>query len=179
MNKNQWLILATVFILIGGFGLISSSSPSKVEPTLTPTPTSKNVDLEEGYKAINANDKFSFVIPENMKQDDVQGIDSFVQQYSGNNMTMSFDYGWYSNPLNGRESTPEFWQLEEKISGRDAKLIGYKLDSRYVGKYYSGIHFRNVESGIIQSTHLTMSVIYNNTEDKETTIKILKSIRLK
>lgn len=44
---------------------------------------------------------FSLALPSDMVEEDVQGFDSYVGRYTRNEMTLSFDYGWYSTPLGG------------------------------------------------------------------------------
>ncbi len=135
----------------------------------------QNNSLEGGWKTIDAGGKFSFDLPQNMNKEEVQPIDSFVQQYVGDGMLVSFDYGWYSDPLDRYESEPEYWREQRKVGGFNATLIGYKFDGD-LGKYHAGIAFRNITNDGIPN-HLTMSIFYNNPEDKNTAIKILESIR--
>lgn len=136
----------------------------------------QNNSLEGGWKTIDAEGKFSFDLPQSMNKKEVRPLDSFVQQYVGDGMLVIFDYGWFSDPLNRYESEPEYWREQKKVGGFDATLITYKPDGD-LGKYYAGIAFRNIKNDGIQPNHLTMSVLYNNSEDKNTAIKILESIR--
>ncbi len=133
-------------------------------------------DIEGGWKTIDAEGKFSFDLPQSMNKKEVRPLDSFVQQYVGDGMLVTFDYGWFSDPLDRYESEPEYWREQKKVDGYDATLIGYKPDADW-GKYNAGIAFRNITNDGIQFNHLTMSISYNNSEDKNTTIKILESIR--
>jgi hypothetical protein len=134
------------------------------------------IDIEGGWKTIDAEGKFSFDLPQSMNKKEVLPMDSFVQHYVGDGMLVIFDYGWFSDPLDRYESEPEYWREQKKVGGFDATLIGYKPDADW-GKYHAGIAFRNITNDGIVPTHFTMSISYNNSEDKNTAIKILESIR--
>ena len=53
----------------------------------------------------------------------VQGIDSYVGEVTGEGVRLMFDYGNYSRPLNPEdEHEHEYIVAYEKIGGRDAEL---------------------------------------------------------
>ncbi len=64
---------------------------------------------------IEAGTAFSFEAPEGIRKVRLQGIDSFVGGYVSDQFTIGFDYGYYSNSLQGVAS----W---EKIDGRPSKF---------------------------------------------------------
>ena len=130
--------------------------------------------LEQGSNIINADNKFIFNIPQNMQKQDTHGIDSYVEEYRNNNMRVSFDYGIYSDPLDGYSMEPEYKEIKEVISGREAKIVYFKptsFASEY--KYYAGVHFPSVEEGGI---NLTMEVEFNDEKDWGTAKTIFGSI---
>jgi len=139
------------------------------------------INNNEKWQTINANDKFSFKLPPEIIKQEIQQTDSFVQQYIGRNMLVSFDYGWYSEPLIGKESEPEYFEEERQIDGKQAKIISYRTyQESSFGGYYLGASFRNIEEETIgqqtQTVHLTMGVSYANEEDESTALRIIESI---
>lgn len=143
------------------------------------TPKISDGAQETAWQTIDAEGRFSFQLPQGMNRQEVQPIDSFGQQYAGDGMLVAFDYGWYSDPLNRLESQPEYWEKWQEIGGFNAKLIGYRLDSGSVSgpSYYAGVSFRNITHEGAQPIHFTMSISYNDSENRNTAIKILESIR--
>ncbi|WP_310821131.1 hypothetical protein [Stratiformator vulcanicus] len=117
-------------------------------------------EVPEDWQKHDAGGKFSFHAPPDLKEQPVQGIDSFVGRYNGKEMTLSFDYGWYSNALDG-EGYEGKWT---KIDGRRA-WIAAKGET-------IGVHFPKVE-GMIR---LTMFV-QRTGADADTVKTIFKSIR--
>jgi hypothetical protein len=66
------------------------------------------------------NNSFSFAIPAPWKKTDQRGIDSFVEEYLGPGIKLSFDFGIYSNNF---EDWPKETKFEEvKINGRAARI---------------------------------------------------------
>ena len=138
---------------------------------------SRNYPQEtENWQTIDAKGRFSFRLPQEFIEKDTQGIDSYVGEFVGDSMKVTFDYGWYSNPLNDLESMQEYFEFNKKIEGFKAKIVGYKLNQNYYYyyAYFTGIHFPDINKGKIV---LTMIVYYNNSEYKQTAIKILETIR--
>jgi hypothetical protein len=84
------------------------------------TKTAENIDRpENGWKRIQ-NYAFSFSIPSTLKKTDARGIDSFVEEYTSDEIEISFDYGLYSN--NFFDWPPETKFEKVKVDGRPAKI---------------------------------------------------------
>ena len=67
---------------------------------------------------------FSLMLPPGWVLEELQGIDSYVGEVSGDGMTLMFDYGRYSWGLNpGDEPEHEYLVAYEDIGGRRAKLL--------------------------------------------------------
>lgn len=130
--------------------------------------------LRQGWDIINAHGKFIFSIPQNMQKQDTHGIDSYVEEYRNKNMRVSFDYGIYSDPLDGYSMEPEYKEIKEVISGREVKIVYFKptsFASEY--KYYAGVHFPAVKE---DGSRLTMMVEFNDEKDHETARTIFETI---
>jgi uncharacterized protein YcfL len=162
MKTRITLLLLLVLILPGCKSI--SQNTTKAEASM----------LKQGWDIINADDKFIFYIPQNMQKQDSQGIDSYVEEYRNENMRVSFDYGIYSDPLDGYSMEPEYKEMKEVISGREAKIVYFKPASFASGyKYYAGVHFPDVEEGGIK---LTMMAEFNDETDWGTAKTIFGSI---
>lgn len=162
MKTRITLLLLLVLILPG-----CKSMPQNI----TKAEASK---LTQGWDIINADGKFIFYIPQNMQKRDTHGIDSYVEEYRNKNMRVSFDYGLYSDPLDGYSMEPEYREIKEVISGREVKIIYFKptsFASEY--KYYAGVHFPAVKEG---GSKLTMLVEFNDEKDYEAAKTIFRSI---
>ena len=136
--------------------------------------TAETPKLKEGWKIINADGKFTFHIPENMQKQDIHGIDSYAEEYRNERMRVSFDYGIYSDPWDKYSSEPEYKEIKEVISSREAKIVYFEpksLGSEY--KYYAGVHFPAVQEG---GSKLTVVVVFNDENDWETARTIFRSI---
>ena len=162
MKTRITLLLLLALILPGCKG--TSQNTTKAEAS----------KLRQGWDIINADGKFIFYIPQNMQKQDTHGIDSYVEVYRNKNMRVSFDYGFYSDPLDGYSMKPEYKEIKEIISGREVKIVYFKptsFASEY--KYFAGVHFPAVKEG---GSTLTMMVEFNDEKDYETAKTIFGSI---
>jgi hypothetical protein len=162
MKTRVTLLLLLVLILSGCKSI--SQNTTKAEAS----------KFKQGWDIITAHDKFIFHIPQNMQKQDIQGIDSYVEEYRNTNMRVSFDHGIYSDPLDGYSMEPEYKEIKEVISGREAKIVCFKptsFASEY--KYYAGVHFPAVQEG---GSKLTMVAEFNDEKDWETAKTIFGSI---
>jgi hypothetical protein len=95
-----------------------------------------------GWQTIDVEGKFSFMAPPDLKPQPVQGIDSLVGQYASPTLDVTFDYGWYSDPMDGQG----YASRGVSIDGRSARLLS-KGD-------VVAVHVPTVVEGV----RLTMSV---------------------
>ncbi|HEC64842.1 MAG TPA: hypothetical protein ENI23_06095 [bacterium] len=68
-------------------------------------------------------EKFTLYAPPDWKYLQKQGIDSYVGEIKNSTSSISFDYGWYSNPLDSYNDDPYYSVTHEKIDGYEAKII--------------------------------------------------------
>jgi hypothetical protein len=163
-NIPTWARNETMKTKIALFLLLVLILPGckSISQNTTNTEASK---LRQGWDRINANDQFIFYLPQNMPKQDTHGIDSHVEEYRNKNMRVSFDYGIYSDPLDGYSMEPEYKEIKEVISGREVKIVYFKptsFASEY--KYFAGVHFPYVEESGIK---LTMIAEFNDEKDWE------------
>jgi len=98
------------------------------------------------WETIQATNSFSFRAPPDLKETDVKGIDSLVGEFVSPTLTLLFDHGAYSDPLDG-EGFDGFWTT---IDGRRARIAR--------NEELIGVHFPDVNGGPKQpmTTKLTM-----------------------
>jgi len=68
-------------------------------------------------------DYFSFSIPQTMKKNDVQGIDSFVMQFESNEITLDIEYGMYSTDLSYGSQHYESQKEVIEIDGEKTVIV--------------------------------------------------------
>ena len=131
-------------------------------------------EVPSDWKKIDASGSFSFSLPNDMVQLEIQGIDSFVQVYSNEDLRISFDYGPYSRPTN----TPK-----ELVDGKRAEIIESMEEVNIDEQAYtqhSLILFEDIEQGTTSYAGpigLTMSARFTSDTSKEIAKKILRSIK--
>ena len=85
--------------------------------------------VPSNWKKVNEH-YFEFYVPPDMEKVMVQGIDSHVGQYQNKSITLNFDYGLYSDPLNYVSKQP---QESVEIDGHQARIVRYKdADGRFI-----------------------------------------------
>jgi hypothetical protein len=103
------------------------------------------------WQTISARSAFTFRAPADLKPVPVQGVDSFVGKYASSSLEVTFDYGWYSDPMERGGYTSR----TVTVDGKSARLVS--KDGVVVG-----IHFPQVSG----KTRLTMVVRLNGADPK-------------
>jgi len=93
-----------------------------------PTPT------PDGWQRIDATD-FVAWLPPGWSLNRLQGIDSYVGAFTGDGVTLTFDFGCYSNNLN-YDDDPAYDVTFETIDGRNAKLVAPKEATGVTGVFF-------------------------------------------
>jgi len=165
-------------------GLTVNQAPEKTHLPIIRTPANASrisaicSGIEWREEDLNV---FSLLLPADMIEEEVQGTDSFVGQYNRAGMTLGFDYGWYSNPLNDHCDQPEYQESQIELSGKPARIISFRNEDQDFTPGYSyvaGLYVPNVfesESGAVDK--LQADVQYNNAEEKAIARCILESVR--
>jgi hypothetical protein len=81
---------------------------------------------------------FSILAPSAWEFRQLVGVDSYVGEFVGNGLVLTFDFGGYSNPLK-EEKGPAYVVVYKSIGGRRAKIVGPKTP----GQGITGVYFRN------------------------------------
>lgn len=142
----------------------------------------RGASTSKGWQKIDAKGRFSFLVPSGMRKRDARGIDSYVEEYRGGDMRVSFDYGRYSDPLDSYSDKPEYQETFIDIDGRRAKLVTF-IYPEAIGslKRVAAVHFADVgvpEKEGFGKMRLTLRVSYKHPEDLEAAKRILRSVDL-
>ncbi len=79
---------------------------------------------------------FSVFAPSSWQFRQLQGIDSYVGEFTGDGIVLKFDFGRYSNPLQ-EEKEPAYVVVYKSVGGLSAKIVNPKLPGHGV----TGIYF--------------------------------------
>jgi hypothetical protein len=110
----------------------------------------------------------SFLIPKELKNQKIRGIDSCVASFEGKKITLGMDYGAYTAAPESETIYPDTKRELLEIDGKKAHLATYSYGARIyvlVGKSDFGKHA------------LGMTISIKNKNDVETARQIFQSIR--
>lgn len=158
----------------------SEPTPEVTAPAATPEPAAVGWSRQD-------EETFSFELPDDAKDQKMQGIDSQVGRFQSDSLTVDYDYGWYSSD-HGDEDAPEYRDAWMRIDGRlahvsywrspgasgdeDEPTKAYEFQG---GAYFPKVHESEDDSG--QTTKLSLYV-YSH-DGWEAAERIVKSIRFK
>jgi hypothetical protein len=100
-------------LLFGAALLIAATACGSSGSNRTPAP--------DGWQRIDAT-SFAAWLPPGWVFNTLQGIDSYVGEFTGDGVTLTFDFGCYSDNLNF-DGDPAYDVTFETIDGREAKLV--------------------------------------------------------
>ncbi len=166
---NTALIVLMIAVLgIVGYFILSNKSPvsGPIPPTINETPTN--------WQFINAG-SFTLSLPPNWKFNKLQGIDSYVGEFVGDDMKLHFDFGWYSNSLT-EDSDPSHIVTYETIGGYETKIIIPKI----AGDGITGVYFDNIGGKFLQKQQTRFNLYGENftSSQQETALKIFRTLKI-
>lgn len=82
---------------------------------------------------------FSLFAPAGWEFHQLQGVDSYIGEFTGDGVTLKFDYGQYSNPLD-QAVEPKYVITREDIGGHNARVVY----PRSPGHGVTGIYFSKI-----------------------------------
>lgn len=147
---KKLLVFALLALLVVGCASVSLQPPA------------------EKWKEVTA-DGFSIYVPGEWKYERLQGTDSWVGEFSGNGMTLSYDFGAYSNSLSeykGSESA-----THETIDGKEARVV---MDKE---KGFSGIYIPDASEG--RRSNLTIYAKGLTPNQMDVALKIFRTIKFR
>ncbi|MFZ0959667.1 MAG: hypothetical protein WAO35_02090 [Terriglobia bacterium] len=127
-------------VLIGFLALLSSASGegASAKSTVQVNDARRPGAEESGWHKVDAG-PFSILAPSGWEFHQLVGVDSYVGEFAGDGVVLTFDFGRYSNPLK-EEKTPAYVVIHKSIGGRGAKVVS----PRTPGHGITGVYFRNV-----------------------------------
>lgn len=160
-----------MLISIAGVSAVGCSSPrshsqayprqSTGEESVTAVPaTSSWHKVETGA--------FSLFAPSAWEFHQLQGIDSYVGEFVGDGVVLTFDFGRYSSPL-AEAKEPTYVIANKAIGGFPAKIV----TPRTPGHGITGVYFRNVG----QSNGLCLWGKDLTSAQQELVLKIFETVR--
>ena len=121
---------------------------------------------------------FSLLLPPGWTLTELQGMDSYVGEITGDGISLMFDYGSYSWDLNpGSEQEHEYVVAYEDIGGREAKLLlaaGAPSNSPVDYGAATAVYFGGLEYG----NALNVVGLELTPAQQETAVAIFRSIRI-
>ena len=125
---------------------------------------------QQQWKSVT-NESFSFSIPASWKKTDARGIDSFVEEYLGAGIELSFDFGFYSNNFGDWPKETKFEQV--KINGRNARIGTAKREFHEGYPYSTQVYIQ-------QSKNVALSMFAACKSEKEVAVarKVFETIVL-
>jgi hypothetical protein len=105
---------------------------------------------------------FELRVPSDFKGGPIQGFDSLLGEYESPSMLLTYDYGWYSNPLTDQSGYSSKTFL---IDGKTANIVIFEGGV--------GVHFPKVEG----MNRLTVHVSLKKKEAKATALQLFQTIR--
>lgn len=119
------------------------------------------------WQVIATSADFSFRLPPELREVQVQPVDSYVALYQATNMAVMFDYGMYSAHAD---------TTDEMIDGKRARILTASSESDLNGQhyaYYAEVRFDDIGRGI---DNLSMHAYCKTPEDVENAKVVFRSI---
>lgn len=152
-----WLIVSALSALLG----CSSEVSEPVPPASTE------------WQQIDSKCDFFFDAPPDMQRQAVTGIDSCVGELKGAGMSLSYDYGGYSDPLDSYSENVDYKEESATINGFQAKIISFRFMGDQELPYVIAAHFPDIG---VEFTKLTMWITCAGPAEVEKGRQIIDSI---
>ena len=133
------IVAVAVIVLLLAACTAATPTPSLPFPDARPGPDWTRV-VAPGWSSQRG---FSLMLPPGWELNELQGIDSYIGEVTGDDIRLRFDYGGYSwglNPEDEPEFDYEYLESYEDIGGLPAKLL-VSMDP-YGG--HTGVYFENL-----------------------------------
>ena len=146
-------------------------------PVNTSIPRTQN-SVPPGWRKIDAEGKFSFYLPPNMRDTGSRGIENFHREYTTGRMYLTFDYepyGFLAYENRAIAFGKDFKEIELLVDGRKAFLFIYQSKDRKNRRTYDA----NLYIGDLPNGHviLWMSVSSRSPQAVEIAKTIFSTIK--
>lgn len=133
-SKGSSFLGKILFLALALFAFCTWNSP-----TVAVAGQDSATNLPHGWQKLDAK-YFSIYAPPGWKFRKLVGIDSYVGEFVGDGIRLTFDYGQYSNSLPADAKEPAYAVVEEQVGGHLAKIVNPKRPDHGV----TAIFFRDV-----------------------------------
>jgi len=164
-SRGRRFILAAIVILLTLSAIYAFTPPPSVDLVM------------DGWVTRTIGPGITCQVPETLQPKKVQPFDSVVTVFENADMSVSFDFGWYSNSLKSWRGEPGYSQRTVRIGSRAAKLVRVQPKDSPGKPYVAAVAFRNVSGSGNTSNHLTGSCAAATPAGQEMGEKILRTIR--
>lgn len=145
--------------------------------TLSNTTHAQNA-APSGWRKINADGKFSYYLPPDMRDTGIRGIENLHREYSNGRLHLSFDYepyGFLSYERRALKFGKNFQEMGLQIDGRKSFLFLYQDSDRHNRRTYNA----DLYVGDLPNSQVTlrMWVSSRSSQDIETAKTIFQTIK--
>lgn len=155
-STMRWLPIP---FLLMGFAILSKAPTGRVEEGLPPegvsqvprSPAQDSLPELPEWKMVKLDD-FYFYLPPDMIDQKAGGTDSEVWEFRNDEIRLSIDYGYFSNPLTLYNEQHYFHEELLTVDGREAKISSFKLTEEFSSPadeemtFIAAIHFPNTDN---------------------------------
>jgi hypothetical protein len=142
LKQTRLVVLSAMLICLDGASAVGCSSTRNRAQGYAPQSNGKEslsaVTTPIGWQKVDAG-AFSLFAPLGWEFHQLQGVDSYVGEFVGDGVMLTFDFGQYSSSLK-EEKKPAYVIAHESIGGFPAKIVS----PRKPGHGVTGVYFRNV-----------------------------------
>lgn len=107
---------------------------------------------------------FSFSVPADFTDQQAQGIDSEVAVWASGGIEVTYDYGWYSGPLDQQPGPVEVMPID--YSGFAGTYVVATVGNAYGDRGFVGVHFDEVEKIDGQTNLLNLIAFFTEPDDE-------------
>lgn len=171
LKTTKYLIKGKVLTLRDerAMNVVTLTKAPPVEPAAPNLPVS---DWQRFSKC-----QFTFSAPKTLKDMKAHMIDSCVERFEDDNLTVFIEYGWYRKKFEKERTMQNFKREIVKIDGKPGELVTYMEPDDDGVKWYNASLYVKVRMSGPMTTSLVMAVSGNNKTDLETARQIFKSIK--
>ena len=171
MNQRGFANIVLIVLVIAVVGVAGYFILSNRSPVSGPTPLLTN-ETPINWEFIDAN-SFTLSLPPGWKFNKLQGIDSYVGEFIGDDAKLRFDFGRYSNSL-AEDSDPNHIVTYETIDGYKAKVVVPKV----TGNGITGVYFDKLGDEGPQRTRFNLYGENFTSSQQETALKIFRTLKI-
>ena len=139
--------------------------------------TDAQFSVPSGWRKIDADGKFSFYLPPDMRDTGIRGMENLHREYTNGRMHLSYDYepyGYLSYERRARKFGNDFQETQLQIDGRKSFLFVYRdLDRKSRPTYNADLYVGDLPNSEVT---VRMWISSRSARDVETAKTIFQTI---